>query len=212
VSVIGLVIEVATIDGRHRRSILLRLFGIQIILRLGVDPVRLPPGTMKRTVTVDRISPGSEKTRWEEMREIAWNGLTDHFDQCEEIARTLNQHDITEHAAIGVMLLLIHELEGAVLTDVLPIGSGGDYLVNLSDRPEPVQVEVSGIREGSASQAATRLEEKRSQIRGAGFVSVTTFLHSEDGSAHSYLHFVVPGVKAEKPGSIGRKRERGKPS
>ena len=166
VSVTGPVIEVATIDERHQRSVLLRLFGTQIILRLGVDPVRLPPGSLKRAITVDRISPGSEETRWEEIREIGWSGLTDHSDQCEEIARTLNQHDITEYAAIGVMFLLIHELEGAVLTGVLPVGSGGDYLVALSDRPEPVQVEVSGIKSGSARQALSRLGRNATRFAG----------------------------------------------
>ncbi len=73
---------------------------------------------MKRTVTVNRVGAGTERIRREERREIGWTGLTDRLAQCEEISRTLNQHDITEHAAIGVMLLLIHELEGAVLTEV----------------------------------------------------------------------------------------------
>lgn len=212
VSIISPVIEVATIDERHQCSVLLRLFGTQIILRLGVDPVRLPPGALKRSITVDRISPGSEEIRREEMRAIGWSGLTDHFDQCDEIARTLNPHDITEHAAIGVMFLLIHELEGAILTGVLPVGSGGDYLVALSDRREPVQVEVSGLKNASASQALSRLGSKCDQIRGPGFVSVTTFQHGEDGSVHSYLHFVVPGIKTQGAGRPGPERKKGKPS
>jgi hypothetical protein len=204
VSVTGPVIEVATIDERHRRSVLLRMFGIQIILRLGVDPVRLDREVLKRTVTVDRLSAASKGDRWEEMRDIGWSGLTDLLDQGEELAQVLNEHDITEKAAIGVMLLLIHELEGAVLSGVLQIGSGPDYLVDLSGRPEPVQVEVSGIKSGSAGQASSRLGERRGRLRGAGFVSVTTFQCGEDAAAHSCLHFVTPGDK-------GRKTRRGRP-
>ena len=209
-SVIGPVIEVATIDERHQSPVLLRLFGTQIILRLGVDPVRLAPGVLKRAIMIDRIRPGSEGTRWEETREIGWNGLSDHLNQCQEMARTLNEHDITEHAAIGVMLLLIHELEGAVLSGVLPIGSGPDYLVNLPHRPEPVQLEVSGIKSGSAGQASSRLGEKCGRLRGAGFVSVTTFEHGEAGVAHSYLHFATPRTGATKTGRGRRKGKGGK--
>src|SRR5206468_3304386 len=109
-----------------------------------------------------------------------------------EISDILNEQRITEDAAIGVMLLLIHELEGAVLTDVLQIGAGGDYPVRHSGHPEPIQVEVSGIKIGSASQASSRFGTKRGQIRGPGFVSVTTFQHGRTGAAHSYLHFVDP--------------------
>jgi hypothetical protein len=200
------VIELATIDERHGCSILLDQFGAKALLRLAVVPVQMPQEVLKRAVTVDRISPASGGERWEEVREIGWSGLSDLRDRCEQILRVVNEHHITEFAAIGVALLLIHELEGAVLTGVLPIGSGGDYLVKLSDRPEPVQMEASGIKEGSASQAASRLGEKCRQIRGAGFVSVTTFQHSDDGGAHSYLHFIVPEAKANK---AERRRPKG---
>ncbi len=105
------------------------------------------------------------------------------------------------------MLLLIHELEGAVLTDVLPIGSGGDYLVRYSGYSEPVQVEVSGIRVGTQDEASTRLGKKRRQVRGVGFVSVTTFQHGQSEAAHSILHFVDPGAEDE---DTERKRPKGK--
>jgi hypothetical protein len=193
VSVIGLTIEVATIDERHHWPGLLKEFGTAIILRLGFDPVPLPAGVLKRTVVVDRISPSSGGLRREETREIGWANLPEHVADCERIRKRLNENDITEKAAIGIMLLLVHELEGAVLTDVLPLGAGGDYLVRHSGHPEPIQVEVSGIRIGSASQASRRLGAKCGQIRGPGFVSVTMFQHGRTGAAHSYLHFVEPG-------------------
>jgi hypothetical protein len=210
VSVTGPVIEVATIDDRHGRKVLLETFGAQIILRLAVDPVRLPREILKRAITVDRISPTSGGDRWEEVREIGWAGLSELVDRCERLSDVVNEHHITEFAAIGVMLLLIHELEGAVLTGVLRIGSGPDYLVNLSDRPEPVQVEVSGIKQGSAGEASSRLGKRRERLRGAGFVSVTTFQHGESEAAHSYLHFLTPGTGATATGRGRRKGKRGK--
>jgi hypothetical protein len=208
--VIGPTIEIASIDERHAKSVLLEQLGPAIILRLAVDPVRMPAGVLKRAVVVDRISPASGVVRWSEVREIGWANLPDHLDRCEEISGILNEQRITEDAAIGVMLLLIHELEGAVLTRVLQIGGGGDYLVNLPDRSEPVQVEVRGVKTGTPGRASSRLGEKRRQIRGAGFISVTTFQRGETEAAHSYLHFVTPGSQGEVAGRKGPKGKRGK--
>jgi hypothetical protein len=209
-SVIGPVIELATIDERHRQPGLLKEFGTKVILRLGVNPVLVVPGTLKRAITVDRISPGSGKSRWDEIREIGWADLPADLEDCEWVRGRLDENTITEQAAIGVMLLLINELEGGVSTTVLQVGSGGDYLIRLEGRPDPVQVEVRGIKSGSAGQASSRLGEKCGQIRGAGFASVTTFQHGKDGAAHSYLHFVVPGNNAEKTKRGRRKGKRGK--
>jgi hypothetical protein len=104
------------------------------------------------------------------------------------------------------MLLLIHELEGGVLNQVLQIGSGGDYLINLQGRLDPVQVEVSGIKIGSVGEASSRLGRKGGQVRGEGFVSVTTFQRRRNGEAHSYLHFGRPGSKPKKSKRSHRKK------
>ncbi len=208
VSLIGPTIEVASIDERHGKSILLEQLGTAIILRLSVDPLRLASGVSKRAVTVSRISPTSVDVRREEAREIGWANLSDYRDRCEQVPLILNEQRITEDAAIGVMLLLIHELEGVVSPRVLPIGSSSDYLANLPGTLESVEVEVSGIKTGSPGQASSRLGEKRKKILGAGFVSVTTFQYGEAESAHSYLHFVTKAsvAKAAKPKrSEGRK-------
>jgi hypothetical protein len=210
VDVTGPTLEVATIDERHGKSVLLEQLGTAIILRLAVDPVRMLPRVLRRAITVDRISPASGEVRWQEVREIGWAGLTDRLDRCRRISRLLNEQRITEDAAIGVMLLLIHELEGAVLTRVLPIGGGGDYLVSLPDRLEPVQVEVRGVKIGTPGRASSRLGEKRGQIREVGFVSVTTFQHGETDAAHSYLHFVTPGGQGKGAGRKGPKGKEGK--
>src|SRR5581483_7928324 len=105
---------------------LLKLCGAQVVLRLGIDPSRQPPGTVQRDVTVDR---SSQATGHEEVRgtlPIGWSGLPDFSeDYCAQVSRALNANDITEKAAIGVMALLIHEMEGVEILHVLPIGSGG---------------------------------------------------------------------------------------
>ena len=94
------------------------------------------------------------------------------------------------------------------MTKVLRIGSGGDYLVKLSGRSESVQVEVSGIKTGTAGEASSRLSKKRGQIRGAGFVSVTTFQHGPRGVAHTYLHFMDPAREKRSAPKKRPKREK----
>ena len=75
---------------------------------------------------------------------------------------------------------------------------------------EPVQVEVSGIKRGDASQASSRLGVKRGQVRGAGFASVTTFQYGEAEAAHSYLHFAAAGGKAKRATRGRPKGKKGK--
>jgi hypothetical protein len=101
---------------------------------------------------------------------------------------------LTEQAAVAVMALLVHDLEGGIIQRVLQIGSGGDYLVLTRRARKPDQVEVSGVQEDTDGSAAKRrLGEKTDQVLThckVGFASVTTFAHSQPPTAHSYLHFV----------------------
>jgi hypothetical protein len=83
-------------------------------------------------------------------------------------------------------------------------------LVNLPNRSEPVHVEVRGVKIGTPGRASSRLGEKRGQIRGAGFVSVTTFQHGKAEAAHSYLHFVTPGSQGKGARRKGPKGKGGK--
>lgn len=203
------VIEVSSLDERHGQMVLLDLLAIYVLHRLAVDPVRVEAGTWKRPINVDRIAPGPEPERREEAREIGWRGLSDLLDRCEAISDVINQQEITGHAAIGIMLLLIHELEGAVLDTMLPIGSGSDYLVSVPGRDGRIDVEVSGIRSGSAGEASSRLGKRtRDRLRGPGFVSVTTFQHGESGEAHSYLHFVDPAAGVDRGQGKGKRGRR----
>jgi hypothetical protein len=194
--VVGPILELATLTDRHPEVELLKLFGVQLVLRLCLDPIRQPDDTRKRAVTVDWISSKFGSPRQTEVYEIGWSGLPDSsIADCTKVKRTMNEQRITEDAAIAVMALLIHELEGVSIESVLPIGSGGDYLVKHRKRKQGVQVEVSGIREDLlGNRAESRLAEKRAQVlkrSDSGYVSVTTFHHAVHGGPHSFLHFVA---------------------
>lgn len=98
---------------------------------------------------------------------------------------------VTEFAAIAVMGLLIHELETAVVEEVLPVGSGGDYNVRVGR--QVFQVEVSGItRDDSGKETTDTVSDKKAQVlthQQVGFVSVTTFAYRTSG-VFSRLAFV----------------------
>jgi hypothetical protein len=104
--------------------------------------------------------------------------------------------------------LLIHDLEEGVLQTVLPIGSGGDYLVRVSGKASFIQLEASGVRvDETGSASASRLQQRTEQVlthARTGFVSVTTFSHGPGAVVHSYQHFVRRGRQRKKPGA-GRK-------
>jgi hypothetical protein len=146
-------------------------------------------------VTVDRISRSYPGTVVSDIVQIGWSGLASHTEEyLIRVSKTVNEQRITEDAAIGVMSLLIHELEEVTLQEVLAIGSGGDYAATPSQGGPTVQVEVSGIRDDSSGRmAGARLAEKREQVlKGSpcGYVSVTTFRCPGVEAAHSYLHYV----------------------
>lgn len=132
---VGPILELATLPARHPKlgEPLLDLLGAQLVLRLHLDPIRQPDDTQKREVMVDRIASTTGSVRQSEVREIGWSGLPKFSeDYCIRVTHTINERRITEDAAIAVMGLLIHELESVSIESVLPIGSGGDYLVKLS--------------------------------------------------------------------------------
>src|SRR5439155_11293190 len=120
-----------------------RVAGLQTALRLGFDPVQQPTGTLVRPVLVDRLRRRAKHPVTETLG-IGWSGMPNVADEWTRLRHTQNATTITEWAAIGVMALLLHDLEGCVLQTVLPIGSGGDYLI-LTNGRHPKQVEVSGI-------------------------------------------------------------------
>jgi hypothetical protein len=145
--------------------------------------------------------PGKSPTQ-QLQRNIGWDGIADLDTSCAQYRITLNDYDLTEQAAIAVMALLVHNLQGGVLQRVLQIGSGGDYLVLTRRAKKPDQIEVSGLQEDATGSAARRrLGEKIEQVLTHckfGFVSVTTFARSRPPTVHSYLHFVRRKRKKQK--------------
>lgn len=201
----GHVLELSSLPTRHPLigEALLHAFGPPAIFRLSIDPTPQPAGTMAREVEIDWLKRPGSSAAGRVQRDIGWNGLDHLGNVCTQLPITVNAQNLTEQAAVGIIALLIHDLEGGVLQSVLPIGSGGDYLVFTRGARKAVQVEASGVREdatGSASRA--RLAQKSEQVltrSKAGYASVTTFSYSAALVVHSYLHYVCRrGKKGKK--------------
>lgn len=182
---------------------LLLTFGPSVVFRLSIDPTPQPSGTINRAVQTDWVGrPGNGQAVLEH-RNIGWANLRQAIPKLssllDQLPSTMNADDLTEKAAIGVMALLIHDLESAVLQTVLEIGSGGDYLVQVQEGKAVVQVEVRGIRRAqSAAVSKAKLAEKRKQVlkhSKTGYASVTTFAYPGGPMVHSYLHYVRQASK-----------------
>jgi hypothetical protein len=181
---------------------LLDRFGLPMAYRLGTLPTRVEGGKAERSVRVDWLASPGEGPAVEVDRVIGWRDIPDVDLVCSQLRHVVNANHLTEFAACGVMCLLLHNLEGDGILDLLEIGEGADYLT-FRDRTGNTAVEVSGIYEVEyASQSRSRLVSKREQLLAAfsaGYVSVSTFSHPPGGCVHSYLHFAVrPGTRGEK--------------
>ena len=188
-------LELSSLPERHPAvgEALLHQCGPSTIVRLSIDPTQQPPGTIYRSIEVDWIAqPANNPAVWAD-RVIGWNGLDEWEVLCEQLPMVYNDHLLTELSAIAVFSLLINDLEGGVLQTVLPIGSGGDYLVRLAGADGEVQVEVSGIKDDpGGDRSRPRLQQKRTQVLQhvrVGHVSVTTFSYRAVAIVHSFLHY-----------------------
>jgi hypothetical protein len=207
----ALALELASLASRHPELALLS-HAIMAVIRLKLDPtpsIALAGDLVGRKITVSHRPKGAVGDTLHE-REIGWAGVGFTESLGIRITNTYNDQAITENAAIAVMALLAHEIEGIVLKRVLPIGSGGDYAAIYSGHP--IQVEVSGIKQGHPSDSHSRLREKREQVlkqSPIGIASVTTFYQicSGGGVVHSFLHYVESNntVKASRKGRSRRK-------
>jgi hypothetical protein len=189
------ILELTALRAIHPRCAFYESCGTQAHIRLSLDPTPLPAGTIKRPVHVNWVKRPGNRAAVDELREIGWKGLpSDATDLAIRMNRTKNAQVITEWAAIGVFALLIHDLEGAEIQQVLAIGSGGDYLVLSPGRKRSVQAEIRGIRiDATGSTSRSKLGEKKVQVltkSRVGFASVTTFSHPPGAIVHSYLHYV----------------------
>ena len=192
----GLPIELNTLPQRHPLvgGALFHAFAPPVIVRLSLDPTPLPPGIMERGVEVDWLRRPGNVAATQGHRDIRWNGLQHLLSGiCPQLLLTVNDRTLTEQSAVGVMALLVHELEGAEIQTVLKIGSGGDYFVQVKGVNSFIQLEVSGIKmDLGGNLSPTRLQQKSAQVlthARVGFASVTTFSHLA-GVAHTWLHYV----------------------
>lgn len=200
----GSVLELNSLPDRHPRVALLEAVATSTIVRLSLDPTALPDGTMSRAVSVDWMARPGGGPVVAVARQIGWGGVPAHVaDACVLWPLTKNANDITEEAAIGVMALLLHDLERAEIRSVLQIGSGGDFVVAIDGQP-PTQAECSGVREDpTGSLSADRLRRKCEQVltkSSAGFAAITAFRHGPGHGVHSHLRFVTaPRPRTRKP-------------
>jgi hypothetical protein len=167
---------------------------------------------MSRAVIVNWLARPGRGAATQENREIGWTGLANYAgDLAVQWNVTVPPQDITEQAAIAVMALLIHDLAQGEILQVLQIGSGGDYLVQVGSLKRPIQAESSGIRsDTTGSQSRTRLNQKKVQVlthSRAGFAAVTTFCHPHGDIVHSYLHYVCKRPRKRK----GKRTKKAKP-
>jgi hypothetical protein len=151
-------------------------FGPALVHRLAIAPLPMPDNCLSRPMTVHRRPPGCV-TPFQQSVIIGWRGDSAIRDKAIRRGYTAhNQHRLTEDAAIGVMFLLMSELEGATDPRVEQIGAGGDYNVLLPDGIR-TQVEVSGVQiDPTGSEARKRLSEKSAQVlthADRGFACVT---------------------------------------
>jgi hypothetical protein len=212
----GVVLELASLAERHPDLDLPYPHAIMAVIRLSVNPsprIPLPLEVLRRLVVVNHRPPGS-RSALEFEQEIGWKGLGFNAAVQAFIANTYNDNEITEKAAVAVAGLLVHELAGVQMKQVLPIGAGGDFAAEILASGQPIQVECSGLLEDHLSAARARLRQKCEQVlttSSHGYASVTTFhqLHRTGGIVHSFLHYVkLSKGRPAQPGAQPRRKRR----
>ena len=79
-----------------------------------------------------------------------------------------DEHKATENGACGVAILLLKQLTGYTVIDQSRRGTGFDYWLGYKDADpfeNAARLEVSGIRNGSKSDLARRMNIKMNQIK-----------------------------------------------
>ena len=209
------VLEIASLPQRHPTLALFEVTATPLILRLSIDPIRLPSGCTAREVDIEHRTGPASTEAVNLTRTVDWSNLGNLAgDACVRYQRTLNDKTLTELAALGMMGLVAHEFERLTIVEVLQIGSGGDYRVRKAAHgSSETQVEVSGIREDlspTGTEARSRVEAKTDQllrISPSGIVSVTTFAYSAARKVKSHLFCVK---RTEPPGAASRRRRKRK--
>ncbi len=180
----GTILELSSLPARHPTTgaALLESCAASVIVRLSIDPTLQPAGTMSRGLQVSwrrRLGRGAAE---QILRDIGWRDQERRATACEQLPITRNAEDITETASIGIAALPMHDIEGGDFQTVLPIGSGGDYLVRVSGQDSFIQLEMSGLRvDETGSNAAARLSEKADQVLSKALVGSSPSRRSVTG-------------------------------
>lgn len=186
------VLELRDLPTNHPKVEILVGYGTSTICRLSIDPTELPAESIACHIDVEWWPrAGGERqtlTRW-----IGWEGVAPNIaDARFRWPLTKNAKVITEEAAVGVTAMLIHDLENGIVTSVLQIGSGGDYILTMEDG-QLLQIECSGIRvDPTGSLGTKRLREKCDQVLSKadrGIASVTAFSSGVAQGVNSYLRY-----------------------
>lgn len=186
----GIRLELSSLPELHpeRGDVLLECYALAAMTRLCVDPTRLSSFTWEREIVIEHTPRQGPMVTHRAI--ICWDGIATHA-KCQRAMRTIPARSLTEHAAIVVAALTISAFEGARIVEVLEPGAGGDYHLEVDWQPEPVQLEVSGLRSDltpSGADTRERVKQKAEQVK-LGYVSVTAFEHLSSGVVHSVLCF-----------------------
>ncbi|WP_143393694.1 hypothetical protein [Fimbriiglobus ruber] len=213
-------LELQTLPSIHPGVAILTGYGTSTVVRLSLDPTTLPSGTIIRPVSVNWVARVGGLPPRQVTRDIGWSDVPQHTGKnCLLWINTKNERTITEEAAIGVMALLLKDLENATITRVVQIGGGGDYHLTLQGGGQ-TQAESSGVHTDPLGYlSSARLVRKAAQVlqnSPDGFACVVAFSHTASSEVHCYLHFVRPpaaitGTPSSTGGGKGKKMQKGKP-
>lgn len=192
-------LELHLLSEIHPIPALLVGYGTSTIFRLSIDPTEVGSGVMSREVRVDWVRKPGGGLPQHFMREISWREVPALIlDACLKWKSTKNNQQTTEEAAVGVLAMLIDDLENAEILSVLQIGSGGDFLITIRETSVEIQAECSGILVDEKGYETTqRLKDKGKQVltkSTSGFASITTFSHSKSQEVRCKISFVGASI------------------
>jgi hypothetical protein len=170
------------------------------------------PHSGSKDIEVDWIRKRKNLVKEYPVVSVQWSDLPGMEQRGKCLKNAFGRNRYAEDASIVIMCLLIHELEGMAVTEVIEPGYGGDYfiiqcqdIIGINAKTATDQIEVSGIDEDKTKKLSQdRLSCKMRQLFkyvNQGFVSVTTFKypgHDDSTITHSYLHYVKQPKKVNK--------------
>ena len=103
--------------------------------------------------------------------------------------------EATERGACGLAILVVREITGKVVVERSRKGPGFDYWLAESDDDDlpfsgGARLEVSGILSGTATQIATRVKQKKSQIKPSDHIAPGFIVIVEFGNPIAHLEQV----------------------